>query len=183
MGSKLNDHYKPLQLLLRVLSIDYGVSDKREHVKRFGVILSQNLVEYYFRLATLGHQYPFRQEYARHMGVLSMDIFKLEDLHKEYVRHEKDLRQESMWYQSSLRSLCYNISREIISFWISLDSSLMLESDICRSIRQYFTVPQSAEIFRAIREGNIHCFRHLLLIGAASPWDVDDEGWTLLHVS
>jgi hypothetical protein len=48
--------------------------------------------------------------------------------------------------------------------------------------RQYVVVPGNSQVFRAVQNGTLEELRRLFDEGLASPYSVDEVGWTLLHV-
>ncbi len=50
------------------------------------------------------------------------------------------------------------------------------------NLRSFYTCPDDALIFKFCSKGNVDAVRTLLDTGKASPFDVDEDGWTPLHV-
>lgn len=50
-------------------------------------------------------------------------------------------------------------------------------------LRYFNAVSKNAAIFKVCEEGDIRAVEQLFGSGKASPWDVDEEGWTPLHVA
>jgi hypothetical protein len=50
-------------------------------------------------------------------------------------------------------------------------------------LRYFNAVSKIAPIFKLCKEGNIRAVEQLFGSGRASPWDVDEDGWTPLHVA
>ena len=51
------------------------------------------------------------------------------------------------------------------------------------NLRTYNIRPNDSQVFKAIRDGSLEQFQNMFDSGLASPFDCDEDGLTLLHVS